>query len=230
MLQTLEREREMRAATRADDGVDLVDDDRAHRAQHVTTALRSEQQIQRFGGGDQNVRRRFQHRRAFGSRRVAGAYRGRDARRTQPALFGETANGPSRLGEILVNVSAQCLQRRNVDDAHLVRERLPEPFDEKVVQCAEECGERLSGAGRRGDERVLPLPDRAPSAALRCSRLTERLGEPVTNHGMKLFQGHRVVPRPHIIASRLRSRTGDIPAADRPGDRPLRDTVSRLIR
>ena len=36
----LERQRQVRAAARADDGVDLVDDHRAHRAQHLPAALR----------------------------------------------------------------------------------------------------------------------------------------------------------------------------------------------
>ena len=71
----------MRAAARADDGVDLVDDDGAHRAQHLAAALGGEQQVERLGRGDQDVRRLAQHGRALGRGRVAGADRGRDARR-----------------------------------------------------------------------------------------------------------------------------------------------------
>ena len=89
LLQPLERQREVRAAPRADHRVDLVDDDGAHRAQHLAAALGRQQQIQRLGRRHQNVRRRPQHRRALGLRRVAGAHGGGDPRRVEPELLGQ---------------------------------------------------------------------------------------------------------------------------------------------
>ena len=81
VLEALERQREVRAAARADDRVDLVDDHRPDGAQHLAAALGGEQQVQRLRRRDQDVRRRPQHRGALGLRRVAGADGGRDPRR-----------------------------------------------------------------------------------------------------------------------------------------------------
>ena len=64
--QALERQRQMRPAARADDGVDLVDDHRPHRAQHLAAARRRQEQVERLGRRDQDVRRRLHHRRALG--------------------------------------------------------------------------------------------------------------------------------------------------------------------
>ena len=83
-LQPLERQGEVRTAARADHGVNLVDDDRAHGAQHLAAALRRQQQVQRFRRRHQDVRRRAEHGGALGLRRVAGANGARHAARRQP--------------------------------------------------------------------------------------------------------------------------------------------------
>src|SRR5206468_8493149 len=74
VVEALEREREVRAAARLQHGVDLVDDHRARGLQHGPRALGGQQQIQRLGRGDQDVRRRAQHRRALVLRSVAAAH------------------------------------------------------------------------------------------------------------------------------------------------------------
>ena len=58
LLQPFEREGEVRAASRADHGMNFVDDDRVRGTQHLAASFRGEQQVQRLGGRDQNVRRR----------------------------------------------------------------------------------------------------------------------------------------------------------------------------
>ena len=68
LLQPLERQRQVRAAPRADDRVNLVDDDRADRPQQLAAALRRQQQVQRLRRGHEDVRRRAQHGGAFGLR------------------------------------------------------------------------------------------------------------------------------------------------------------------
>ena len=79
-LEPLERQREMRAALVARDRVNFVDDHRAHRAQHLAAGLRREQDVERLGRRDEDVRRRAAHPRALALRRVAGAH-GRADRR-----------------------------------------------------------------------------------------------------------------------------------------------------
>ena len=55
-FQPLERERQVRAPLGRHQRVDLVDDDRLERSQHVAR-VRREQQVQRFGRGDEDIRR-----------------------------------------------------------------------------------------------------------------------------------------------------------------------------
>ena len=69
-------------------------------------------------------------------------------------LFRRAAQPASRLGEVLVNVGAQRLERRHVHDAHLVWQRRAESFLKEPVERGEKRGERLAGSGRRGDQRM----------------------------------------------------------------------------
>src|SRR2546430_14469577 len=55
LLEPLEGQREVRAALRRDDGVDLVDDDALHRAERLAREARQDQ-VQRLRRRDENVR------------------------------------------------------------------------------------------------------------------------------------------------------------------------------
>ncbi len=90
VLQPFEREGEVRAAPRSDHGMDFVDDDRADRAQHLAAALGRQQQVERLRRGDEDVRRRAQHRRAFSAAVVSPV-------RTAAVILG--ARQPVRVGE-----------------------------------------------------------------------------------------------------------------------------------
>jgi hypothetical protein len=100
----------MGAAAGADDRVDLVNDDGPHRAEHLAASFGRQQQVERFGCCDQNVRWGPQHRRALRLGRVAGADGGRDARGLHPSCLGELPDPAPRLGEVFMNVSAQRFQ------------------------------------------------------------------------------------------------------------------------
>ena len=178
----------MRAASRSDDRVDLVDDDSGRRPEHLAAALRRQEQVQRLGRRHQDVRRRSQHRGALALGRIAGAHGGGDARWGEAGRLGERANRAPRLGEILVNVRAQRLQRRHVDDADFVGQRRAQPFLKQIVERRQKRRERLAGPRRRRDERVPPLANRRPAAALRVSRLAERLREPLSSKLMEVRQ------------------------------------------
>ena len=62
-----------------------------------------------------------------------------------------------RLGQVLVDVRRQRLERRDVDDAHLVGQGRPGRLGlaEQLVDRGQERGERLARAGRRRDQRVV---------------------------------------------------------------------------
>ena len=76
--QPLERQREVRAALVRRERMDLVDDHRARGREHLAARLAGEQDVQRLGRGDDDVRRAPAHLGALGLRRVAGAHRAAD--------------------------------------------------------------------------------------------------------------------------------------------------------
>ena len=64
-LQPFQGQGEVASALVAHERVDLVDDRGLDRGQHRAPGPRGEQQVQRLGGGDQDVRRPARHRRAL---------------------------------------------------------------------------------------------------------------------------------------------------------------------
>jgi len=205
VIEPLERQREMRAAARFDHRVDLVDDDRARASQHLARALRGEEEIQRLGRRYQDVRGRAQHRRALGLRRIAASHRGGDVHGRVSRFFGNAPHLAARRGEVLVNVRRQRLERRDVYDAHLVGQPARpgeiaalEALAQQGVDRNEKRGERLPRAGRRGDQRVPALADRAPALELGVGRrqhppaggIAEARLPPAPQYGMEVFGKH----------------------------------------
>ncbi len=184
----------MRAAPRADDGVNLVDDDGPHRPQALAAALRCQQQVQRFRRRDEDVRRRAEHRLPRRRRRVAGAHGGGDCRRRQSESRGLGRNCRTRGRQVRVDVAAQRLERRHVDDADLVGQRRLQPFGEQFVEGDQERGQRLAGPGRRGNQRVPALADRRPALRLSRRRRAERGGKPPLHGGVKGLQARTAKP------------------------------------
>ena len=99
-LEPFEREREVRAALVAGDGVDLVDDHRLGGPQQLAAALARDEQEQRLGRGHDEARRVAQHRGALRGGRVAGAHRDPDVRApdspSSTAISAISASGRSR--------------------------------------------------------------------------------------------------------------------------------------
>ena len=168
----------MGAAPGPDHGMNLVDDHRMRVPQHLAASLGGQQQIQRFGSGHQNVRRRPQHRGPLAGRGVARADRRGDARRGQTRTLGGGADAAPRLGQVFMDIGAQRLERRDVDDADLVGQGAAQSFLKQVVESRQKGGECLARAGGRRNQRVLPLADRGPSATLHFGRDANRPGEP----------------------------------------------------
>ncbi len=100
LLEPLERDREVRSALRAGDGVHLVEDERLDAPQDLAP-LRGEEQEQRLGSRDENVGRSSQHPLPVALRRVAGAHTDRELR----AEPGEGA------AEVPLDVVVERLQR-----------------------------------------------------------------------------------------------------------------------
>jgi hypothetical protein len=194
-VQPLEREREVRAALRAGDRVDLVHDRPLHAAQHVARAAR-EHEVERLGRRDQHVGRLAQHLLALALRRVAGADRDADVG-TDPL---------QRRAQVALDVVGEGLERRDVDEAGAAlrtrvspsgrRKRRPAvDVTREPVQPPQERRKRLSRAGRRRDQDVLAGRDRGPGLGLGLGRCGERTGEPVAyarREGGERVRRHRL--------------------------------------
>ena len=164
-LQPLEAEREVGAALGTGDGVHLVHDHEADGPERLARP-RGEEEKERLGRGDEDVRRVAEHGCALLRRGVAGADADREAR----------ADSGQRAAEVALDVVVERLERADVE--HL--DALAGP---RAVERPEEGRERLPRARRRLDERVLAGRDRGPAALLGGRRRVEGLLEPAADGG-----------------------------------------------
>jgi hypothetical protein len=163
----LERERQMRAALVAREGVDLVDDHRVDGAEQLAAAPGGQQQIEGLGCGDQKVRGPAQHRGPGRSRRVAAAHAGADRRQLETPGGCQRADLRQRQLEVVMDVGGERLQRRHVDDPGLVGklpQRLAAP--EQHVDLHQEGRQGLAATGGGCHEGVLAAGNRGPALGL----------------------------------------------------------------
>ena len=179
----------MRSALIIRDGVNLVDDHGVHAAQVLAALLRGQQNVERLRRGDQNVRRRFEHRPALRYRRVAGADSGADRRAEVPALERELLNFLQRRFEVLLDVVRERFQRRDVDDLRFAAQPAFERFTDEAVDTNEKRREGLAGAGGCGDEHGPAVADDRPAQFLRLSGRTEAAHEPLLHKRVRPSQG-----------------------------------------
>ena len=115
-LQALEAEGEVGATLGAGDRVDLVDDHVLDAAQDLAGGA-GQHQVERFGGGDEDVRRAASDLAAVLGRRVAGPAGDRDVRHRLAQALGGQGDPGERRPEVALDVVGQRLERRDVQDA-----------------------------------------------------------------------------------------------------------------
>ncbi len=143
--------------------------------------------MQRFGSGNEDMRRPADEALPLGGRRVAGAdgrFQGRKVEAHPPGRFG---NAFERMLQIAGDVVIERLERRDVEDAHAAGRR--GFLSPEMIEAGEEGGQRLAGAGRRQDQRVPAGRDERPSLPLRGRRFAERGAEPLPNRRQEEFEG-----------------------------------------
>ena len=113
-FQPFERKRQVRAAFVVRHGVDFIHDHRLNVAQDGAAFFRRQQDVKRLRRGNKDVGRMRQHRPAFRRQRVAGAHGGADGRHRQASRSRQRGDFTERHFQILANVVAQCLERRNI--------------------------------------------------------------------------------------------------------------------
>ena len=182
-LQPLQRERQVRAALVVGDGVDFVHDDGLDIAQNRAALFRGQQDVERLGRGDQNVRRPLQHRPPLVHQRVAGADGGANLRHQQSALARHLQNLAERDFEILLDVVAQRLQRRDVENFSAVVQIAGQRLAHQAINAGKKCSQRFAGAGGRGDQRGASGEDMRPALLLRLGRRAELRGQTTPRRG-----------------------------------------------
>src|SRR4029434_3715497 len=100
------------------------------------------------------------------------------------------ADAGGRKVDMAVDIVRQRLQRRDIDDLCLVLEAFFEPLAHQSIDGAEERGERLAGAGRRGDQHVAAGLYGGPSVSLRGCRRGETLVEPGADRRVEEVERH----------------------------------------
>ncbi len=208
----------MGAALVANEGVDLVHDDRPRRAEHGSAALGRQQQVERLRGRDQDMRRPARHRRTIGRLRIARAHQ--DSQLGQPGIEG--ADLRERPLQVLLDVVRERAQRRDIDDLGLVGKL--GPLAEEAVDRREESGQGLARAGGSRDEDVFSGPHQRPALTLGRRRLAEAVPEPGADGRMEECVRHVSIlpkrsgpPKPlrRAVAGRC-ARSHWAPEASRP--------------
>ncbi len=190
-LQPFERQRQMRSALVVRDRVNFIDDDRLDGLQNFAAFLRREQDVQRLRRGHQDVRRALEHEPTVFHQRVAGPHGGADFGHQVSVAAGQLQDFSERLLEIFLNVIAQSFQRRHVQDLRGVGQLSGDGFADQAVDAGEKCGQRLSGAGRRGNQRGSPGEDVRPALFLWLCSCAKARREPLLHDGMGPAQGRR---------------------------------------
>src|SRR5260370_37277115 len=156
----------MRAAFVISDSVNFIDNDGFNGCEDLPALRRGEEDVQRFGRSDQDVRRPREHRAALVSKSVAGAHGGAYVRTGHAALPRELKDFAKRRLQVFLNIVAQRLERRDVKHFGAVRQVPGESFPDEPVDADEKCRESFSRAGRRRDQRGLAGQDMRPALRL----------------------------------------------------------------
>src|SRR5580704_15720764 len=139
-FESFEREREVRAALVVSNGVNFVDDDGFDRFENFATLRGGEQNIERFGGRDKNVRRPREHLAALVHQRIAGTHSSANLGQQEAALSCKLQNFAEWNLEVFLNVVAESFKRRNVKNFEPIGQLTRERFADEAVNTSGKRG------------------------------------------------------------------------------------------
>ena len=146
------------------------------RASIACSALRGEQNVERLGRGDQDVRRPLQHRR----RSCISVSPVRTAARivgiSSPRCAGQRLNLAERHLEVFLDVVAERLQRRDVEDFGAVLQPAVERLAHQPVDAGQKRRQGLARAGGRAKSACSAGENGRPAFDLRLRRRAEARG------------------------------------------------------
>ena len=190
-VQAGQRERQVRAALIVGDGVNFIDDHGAGGPQHGSGFLGGQQDVERFGRGDEDVRAMLTHLLAFVGGGIAGADGSAYGIELDALARGELGDFGQRYFEVLVDVVAQSFEGRDVDDLGLVGKLAGAGGTNQAVQADEESGECFSGTGGRRNQDVAAGSDLRPSENLRFGGGGETGSEPLGDERVEIREYRR---------------------------------------
>ena len=186
----LHRQAEVGATLVAGHGVELVQDQRPHRAEGLAAALGRQQDVEGLGGGDEHVGRTLGHLLPLGGRGVACADGHPDLGQRRAAAFGNGADLGQGLGQVPLDVVGQRLQGRHVHHLGGVGKAAVQTLAHEAVQACEEGGQGLPRARGGGYEGVAALGDGWPSTGLGLGGRLEPTPEPGLHQRVKRIVRH----------------------------------------
>ena len=132
----------------------------------------------------------LRHGGALADRRVAGADRHPDGDVGPAALLEDRLDALQGDLQVGVDIVAEGLQGRYVDDLGALWERSVLALADQVVDRRQEGRQSLARSRRRGDQRVFVLLDFRPGPFLDVGRLIEPVLEPGGHGGMEEVVDH----------------------------------------
>ena len=194
-FEPFERERQMRAALVVGDRVNFIHDHRAHRAQNFAALCGREQNVERFGSGNENVRRTVKHRAAFVHQSVAGAHGGANFRHQEAALARQLQDFAERHVEIFLNVVAERFERRDVKHFGLIQQIAGKRLAHQAINARQKRGQSFARTRRRANQCAAPRKNVRPALLLRLGGRAEFVDEPLANERMRPFKRRNVEER-----------------------------------
>ena len=179
----------MRPALVIRHSVNFVDDDRLHAAEMFPALPCGEKDVERFGCGDEDVRRVPQHRGALFGKRVSGPNSGANLGAQITSLHGQALNLSERTIKIFLHIIREGLKWTDIDDLRAGSELAGERSAQKLIDADEKSSKGLAASCRRGDKSGITRENTGPPIRLRLSGTAEFIEKPLRRNGVSPCQG-----------------------------------------
>ena len=183
-VQPLQRKRKMHAAFVIGHGVNFIHNHGLDIAQNGAALLRCQQDVERLGRRNQNVRRAFQHQAAVFHQRVAGAHGRPYLGHQQAAIASHLQNLSQWDFKIFLDVVAERFERGHVENFCAVVQFARKSLADEPVNAGQESGESLARSGGSRNQRGVSCQDVGPALFLRLGWRRKSRGEPLLHQRM----------------------------------------------
>ena len=119
-------------------GMDLVYDDGFDMTEDLPALFAREYEVERFWGGDENVRRPPDHLLPLSCRRIPRADQGADLRAARLLLAGQAQQISQGHLQVALNVVGQGAQRRHVENVGLIAQRPGKGQAQEAIEASQE--------------------------------------------------------------------------------------------